>query len=104
MNPDFILLFNTKLIAIQIRNVIKITNNKGKMISLEYTELILLENKKIIGNMANKKGCMTRVLLRVIFKSYSHFMIYMILSESIICLDSIIVKCFLKADSKFSLE
>ena len=56
MNPDFILLFNTKLIAIQIRNVIRITNNKGKMISFGYTELTLIENKKIIGNMANKNG------------------------------------------------
>ena len=56
MNPDFILLFNTKLIAIQIRNVMRITNNKGKMISLGYTEPTLLENKKIIGNMANKNG------------------------------------------------
>ena len=73
------------------------------MISLGYTELTLLENKKIIGNMANKKGCMTIVLLRVIFKSYLPFMIYRILSESTICLDSIIVKYFLKADSKFSL-
>ncbi len=56
MNPDFILLFNTKLIVIQTRNVIRITNNKGKMISFGYTELTLIENKKIIGNMANKNG------------------------------------------------
>jgi len=33
INPDFILLFNTKLNAIQIENVMGITTNIGRIIS-----------------------------------------------------------------------
>ena len=59
MKPDFILFFNRKPKVIQTRNVITSTKNSGKIISSANTEFTLTENKKIIGYIANKKGCIT---------------------------------------------
>ena len=56
MKPDLILLFNRKPKAIQIRNVTATTEKSGRIISSGNTEFILTENKKIIGNVANKNG------------------------------------------------
>ena len=58
INPDFLLLFKIKLNAIQITNVIKITNNIGMMISSgTKASPILVENRNKIGNIENKIGC-----------------------------------------------
>jgi len=59
MKPDLILLFNRKPKVIQIKNVTTITKNSGRIISSGNTESTLTENKKIMGYMANKNGCIT---------------------------------------------
>ena len=65
INPDFILLFKTTLNAIQIRNVTKITNNNGMMMSSGNISSTLVENKNKIGNMENKIGCNREDLVTV---------------------------------------
>jgi len=65
INPDFVLLFSTTLNTIQIRNVIKITDNSGIITSSGITESKLFDNKKIIGNIENNIGCNSGVLVIV---------------------------------------